>query len=39
MNGNKDVIMIEAWAGLSDDDSPEGCIIKEIDEETGYRVK
>ena len=39
MNGNKDGIMIEACAGSSDDHSPEDCIIKEIDEETGYRVK
>lgn len=39
MNGNEDGMMIEACAGLLDDDSPEDCIKKETEEETGYRIK
>ncbi|WP_431157660.1 GDP-mannose pyrophosphatase NudK [Winogradskyella poriferorum] len=39
VNGNKDGFMIEACAGLLDDNNPEDCIRKETEEETGFRVK
>jgi GDP-mannose pyrophosphatase NudK len=39
VNGNEDGMMIEACAGLLDKDSPEDCIRKETEEETGYRIK
>ncbi|AUX94345.1 GDP-mannose pyrophosphatase NudK [Mixta gaviniae] len=38
VNGNEDGMLIEACAGLLDDDSPEECIRKEAIEETGYAV-
>jgi len=38
LNGNDDGMLIEACAGLLDDDSPEECIRKEAIEETGYAV-
>ena len=38
VNGNDDGMLIEACAGLLDDDSPEDCIRKEAIEETGYAV-
>ncbi|NIF20948.1 MULTISPECIES: GDP-mannose pyrophosphatase NudK [Pantoea] len=38
VNGNTDGMLIEACAGLLDDDSPEECIRKEAVEETGYVV-
>lgn len=38
MNGNESGMLIEACAGLLDDDSPEDCIRKEAIEETGYAV-
>ena len=38
INGNADGMMIEACAGLLDGDSPEQCIIREVEEETGYRI-
>ena len=38
VNGNKDGMSIEVCAGLLDGDSPEKCVIKEAEEETGYRV-
>ncbi|MHA6312184.1 MULTISPECIES: GDP-mannose pyrophosphatase NudK [Pantoea] len=38
VNGNQDGMLIEACAGLLDDDSPEDCIRKEAIEETGYAV-
>ena len=38
VNGNEDGRLIEACAGLLDDDEPEACIRKEAIEETGYRV-
>ena len=38
VNGNNDGFMIEACAGVLDDDSPEDCIKKETEEETGYRI-
>jgi GDP-mannose pyrophosphatase NudK len=38
LNGNKSGMMIEACAGLLDADDPETCIIRETEEETGYRI-
>jgi len=38
VNGNEDGMLIEACAGLLDNDSPEDCIRKEAIEETGYAV-
>ncbi|WP_405423654.1 GDP-mannose pyrophosphatase NudK [Pantoea stewartii] len=38
VNGNEDGMLIEACAGLLDDDSPEDCVRKEAIEETGYAV-
>jgi len=38
VNGNPDGMMIEACAGLLDDDNPEDCIRRETEEETGYRI-
>jgi len=39
VNGNDDGMLIEACAGLLDDDNPEDCIRKETEEETGYRLE
>ena len=39
LNGNKDGMLIEAIAGLLDDDNPEDCIRRETEEETGYKIK
>nr|WP_315201318.1 GDP-mannose pyrophosphatase NudK [uncultured Flavobacterium sp.] len=38
LNGNKSGLMIEVCAGLLDKDDPETCIIRETEEETGYRL-
>ncbi|WNN43267.1 MULTISPECIES: GDP-mannose pyrophosphatase NudK [Winslowiella] len=38
VNGNHNGMLIEACAGLLDDDSPEDCIRKEAIEETGYAI-
>jgi GDP-mannose pyrophosphatase NudK len=38
INGNGDGMMIEACAGLLDDDDPEECIKREAEEETGYKI-
>ena len=38
INGNKTGMLIEACAGLLDQDNPEDCIRRETEEETGYRV-
>ena len=38
VNGNHNGMLIEACAGLLDNDSPEDCIRKEAVEETGYAV-
>ncbi|MDP9767608.1 GDP-mannose pyrophosphatase NudK [Kosakonia cowanii] len=38
VNGNESGMLIEACAGLLDDDEPEVCIRKESVEETGYQV-
>lgn len=37
MNGHSGML-IEACAGLLDMDNPEACIMREVEEETGYRV-
>jgi len=39
LNGNDSGLLIEACAGLLDDKSPEDCIKKETEEETGYVVE
>ena len=39
VNGNDSGMMIEVCAGLLDGDDPETCIIKETEEETGYKIK
>ncbi|MBE0390912.1 GDP-mannose pyrophosphatase NudK [Flavobacterium sp. PL002] len=38
LNGNKSGMMIEVCAGLLDQDNPEQCIIRETEEEAGYRL-
>jgi nudix-type nucleoside diphosphatase (YffH/AdpP family) len=38
LNGNKTGMTIEVCAGLLDQDNPEQCIIRETEEETGYRI-
>ena len=38
LNGNTSGMMIEVCAGLLDQDEPEQCIIRETEEETGYRI-
>ena len=38
LNGNGDGMLIEVCAGLLDEDDPISCIIKEVEEETGYRI-
>jgi len=38
LNGNGDGMLIEVCAGLLDEDDPRSCIIKEVEEETGYRI-
>ncbi len=38
LNGNETGMMIEVCAGLLDKDNPEQCIIREVEEETGYRI-
>jgi GDP-mannose pyrophosphatase NudK len=38
INGNTDGMMVEACAGLLDENAPEECIRKEAEEELGYRV-
>ncbi|MEN2283745.1 GDP-mannose pyrophosphatase NudK [Algoriphagus sp. SE2] len=39
MNGNETGMMIEACAGLLDQENPEECIRRETEEETGYQVE
>ena len=39
LNKNADGMMIEACAGLLDENDPKTAIIKEIEEETGYRIQ
>ncbi len=38
LNGNASGMVIEACAGLLDTENPEECIIRETEEETGYRL-
>ena len=38
VNGNESGMLIEACAGLLDNDNPEDCIKRETEEETGYRI-
>ena len=38
LNGNADGMMVEVCAGLLDGDSPLDCIIKEVEEESGYKI-
>lgn len=39
LNENQTGMMIEACAGMLDSDNPEDCIIREAEEETGYKIK
>lgn len=39
LNGNPSGMMIETCAGVLDGDDPETCVIKEAEEESGYRVR
>ncbi|MDH3322590.1 MAG: GDP-mannose pyrophosphatase NudK [Flavobacteriaceae bacterium] len=39
VNGHQTGMMIETCAGVLDGDDPITCIIKETEEETGYRIK
>src|SRR6187431_2483389 len=39
INGNPAGSLIEACAGLLDEDNPEDCIRRETEEETGYKIK
>ena len=39
LNDNKDGFLVEVCAGLLDKDNPEDCIIRETEEEVGYRLK
>jgi len=38
INGNETGLLIEACAGLLDNDNPEDCIKRETEEETGYKI-
>ncbi|KMQ64916.1 GDP-mannose pyrophosphatase [Chryseobacterium angstadtii] len=38
INGNTSGMLIEACAGLLDNDNPEECIKRETEEETGYKI-
>ncbi|WP_298238350.1 NUDIX domain-containing protein [uncultured Algibacter sp.] len=39
LNDNKDGFLLEIAAGMLDKDNPEACIIRETEEEVGYRLK
>lgn len=39
VNGNDSGMLIEACAGLLDENNPEECILREAEEETGYKVR
>lgn len=39
LNDNKEGLLIEVCAGMLDKDNPEACIIRETEEEVGYRLK
>lgn len=38
MNDNKEGMLVEICAGMLDKDNPEACIIRETEEEVGYRL-
>jgi nudix-type nucleoside diphosphatase (YffH/AdpP family) len=38
LNGNQDGMMIEACAGKVEQEDPETCMRREVEEETGYRI-
>lgn len=38
INGNPTGMLIEACAGLLDNDNPEDCVKREAEEETGYKI-
>jgi nudix-type nucleoside diphosphatase (YffH/AdpP family) len=38
INGNATGMLVEACAGLLDEDNPEDCIRRETEEETGYKI-
>lgn len=38
INGNTTGMLIEACAGLLDNDNPEDCVKREAEEETGYKI-
>jgi len=38
INGNQSGMLVEACAGLLDKENPEECIIRETQEETGYKI-
>lgn len=38
LNGNETGMLIETCAGLLDADNPEDCIMRETEEETGYKI-
>ncbi|TBN06461.1 NUDIX domain-containing protein [Hyunsoonleella flava] len=39
LNDNDDGMLVEIAAGMLDKDNPEACIIRETEEEVGYRLK
>ncbi|MDO6759369.1 NUDIX domain-containing protein [Tamlana sp. 2_MG-2023] len=39
LNDNKDGLLVEICAGMLDKDNPEKCVIRETEEEVGYRLK
>ncbi len=39
LNGNEDGFLVEIAAGMLDKENPEVCIIRETEEEVGYRLK
>jgi GDP-mannose pyrophosphatase NudK len=39
MNGNDDGFLVEICAGMLDKDNPEACILRETEEEVGYKIK
>lgn len=39
LNDNKDGFLVEVAAGMLDKDNPEACVIRETEEEVGYRLK
>lgn len=39
LNNNEDGMLVEVCAGMLDKDNPEACVIRETEEEVGYRLK